>query len=102
MFSFNIVKEVYKAPLWVHRLMLTARILLKGTVESYVDHHIVFKLAQVTQEHRLVSLIHLLRGTYHLCLSNTLILVILRVGCTCYPCDEFVLAIHVNWGDYFV
>ncbi|BFZ02791.1 hypothetical protein BsWGS_05830 [Bradybaena similaris] len=56
-----LLKDVYKAPLWVHQLMLGGRILLKETLENYVNYHIDYKLAQVTQEHRLVSLIHLLR-----------------------------------------
>ncbi|CAL1530450.1 unnamed protein product [Lymnaea stagnalis] len=56
-----LIREVFKAPRWFQQLTLSARILLKETVENYLDYHIDYKLAQVTQEHRLVSLIHLLR-----------------------------------------
>uniref|UniRef100_A0A0B6YIW7 Sorting nexin C-terminal domain-containing protein n=1 Tax=Arion vulgaris TaxID=1028688 RepID=A0A0B6YIW7_9EUPU len=56
-----LVKDVYKAPVWIQQLMLSARILLKETVENYLDYHIDYKLDQVTQEHRLVGLIYLLR-----------------------------------------
>ncbi|KAH9495459.1 Sorting nexin-14 [Bulinus truncatus] len=56
-----LLKDVFRAPVWFMGLMYSARIVLKETVESYLDWHIEYKLTQVTQEHRLVSLIHLLR-----------------------------------------
>ncbi|XP_059174499.1 sorting nexin-14-like isoform X2 [Physella acuta] len=56
-----ILKNIFGAPLFLQQVMLSLRILLKETVESYLNQHIENKLSQVTQEHRLVSLIHLLK-----------------------------------------
>lgn len=41
---------------------MTGRILFKNTLEAYTDYYLQYKLNQVVQEHRLVSLITLLRG----------------------------------------
>lgn len=41
---------------------MTGRILFKNTLEAYTDSYLQYKLNQVVQEHRLVSLITLLRG----------------------------------------
>ncbi|XP_076459987.1 sorting nexin-14-like isoform X3 [Babylonia areolata] len=54
-------REVYGVPEWVHHTLVTLRMLLKNTVESYLDGYLDNKVAQVTQEHRVVSLVHLLR-----------------------------------------
>lgn len=45
-------------------MLYTARMFVKQTFEEYVDWFIDLKVSQVTQEHRLVSLINLLRGEY--------------------------------------
>lgn len=45
---------------------MTGRMLLKNTIEAYTDYYLQYKLNQVVQEHRLVSLITLLRGTLQL------------------------------------
>ncbi|CAH1794558.1 unnamed protein product [Owenia fusiformis] len=54
-------KNVFQIKDQVHHLLITARMLVKHTLENYLDWYIGFKLEQVTQEHRVVSLIHLLR-----------------------------------------
>ncbi|XP_056422000.1 sorting nexin-14 isoform X4 [Hyla sarda] len=46
---------------WLHHLLMGGRILLKNTLETYTDHYLQCKLEQLSQEHRLVSLITLLR-----------------------------------------
>ncbi|KAK0153346.1 Sorting nexin-14 [Merluccius polli] len=48
-------------PDWLHHLLMGGRILVKNTLEAYVDHYLGYKLGRVVQEHRLVSLITLLR-----------------------------------------
>lgn len=55
-------RVIFHIPDWLHHLMMTGRILLKNTLEAYTDHYLHYKLNQVVQEHRLVSLITLLRG----------------------------------------
>ncbi|XP_073445737.1 sorting nexin-14 isoform X2 [Dendrobates tinctorius] len=46
---------------WLHHLLMGGRILFKNTLETYTDHYLQCKLEQLSQEHRLVSLITLLR-----------------------------------------
>lgn len=41
---------------------MTGRILFKSSLEHYLQLFIEQKLEQVTQEHRVVALVHLLRG----------------------------------------
>ena len=53
---------MYNIPDWCHHLLLTARMFVKSTLESYLDWYIGMKIDQVTQEHRLVGLIKLLEG----------------------------------------
>ena len=53
---------MYNIPDWCHHLLLTARMFVKSTLESYLDWYIGMKIEQVTQEHRLVGLIKLLEG----------------------------------------
>lgn len=55
-------RVVFHVPDWLHHLLMAGRILLKNTLEAYADHYLQKKLNQVVQEHRLVSLITLLRG----------------------------------------
>lgn len=57
-------RVVFHIPDWLHHLLMTGRILVKSTLEAYTDHYLRHKLNQVVQEHRLVSLITLLRGTH--------------------------------------
>ena len=66
-------RYVYGIPDWFHHLLMTGRILLKSTLEHYLQLFIEQKLEQVTQEHRVVSLIHLLRG------MSVLMLVLLKL-----------------------
>ncbi|KAL0163752.1 hypothetical protein M9458_039505, partial [Cirrhinus mrigala] len=54
-------RVVFHMPDWLHHFLSGARILLKRTLEAYVGHYFQFKLEQIMQEHRLVSLITLLR-----------------------------------------
>ena len=41
---------------------MTGRILFKSTLENYLEWFIGQKIEQVSQEHRVVRLVHLLRG----------------------------------------
>ncbi|XP_075874099.1 sorting nexin-14-like isoform X5 [Nelusetta ayraudi] len=54
-------RVVFHVPDWLHHLLMTGRILFKNTLEAYTDYYLQYKLNQVVQEHRLVSLITLLR-----------------------------------------
>lgn len=56
-----IARHVYNIPAWFHQLLFTARMLFKNTLENYLECYIDNKLETVTQEHRVVSIIHLLR-----------------------------------------
>ena len=56
-------RVVFHIPDWLHHLLMGGRILFKNTLEAYTDYYLQYKLNQVVQEHRLVSLITLLRGT---------------------------------------
>lgn len=63
LFLLSPARVVFHIPDWLHHLLMTGRILVKSTLEAYTDHYLRHKLNQVVQEHRLVSLITLLRGT---------------------------------------
>ncbi|KAL0969551.1 hypothetical protein UPYG_G00228970 [Umbra pygmaea] len=54
-------RVVFRIPDWMHHLLMGGRILLKNTLEAYTDHFLQHKLDMVFEEHRLVSLITLLR-----------------------------------------
>ncbi|XP_077394350.1 sorting nexin-14 isoform X2 [Festucalex cinctus] len=54
-------RVVFHIPDWLHHLLMGGRILFKNTLEAYTDHYLQQKLNQVVEEHRLVSLITLLR-----------------------------------------
>uniref|UniRef100_A0A8C3AT14 Sorting nexin-14 n=1 Tax=Cyclopterus lumpus TaxID=8103 RepID=A0A8C3AT14_CYCLU len=56
-------RVVFHVPDWLHHLLMAGRILFKNTLEAYTDHYLQHKLNKVVQEHRLVSLITLLRDT---------------------------------------
>uniref|UniRef100_UPI00398E42E5 sorting nexin-14 isoform X2 n=1 Tax=Pristiophorus japonicus TaxID=55135 RepID=UPI00398E42E5 len=54
-------RVVFHIPDWLHHLLMGGRILFKNTLEVYSDNYIEHKLGQLFQEHRVVSLITLLR-----------------------------------------
>ncbi|XP_032402368.1 sorting nexin-14 isoform X6 [Xiphophorus hellerii] len=54
-------RVVFHIPDWFHHLLMGGRILIKNSLEAYTDYYLQHKLNQVVQEHRLVSLITLLR-----------------------------------------
>ncbi|XP_019712920.1 sorting nexin-14 isoform X5 [Hippocampus comes] len=54
-------RVVFHIPDWLHHLLMGGRILLKNTLEAYTDYYLQQKLNQVVEEHRLISLITLLR-----------------------------------------
>ncbi|KAM5256586.1 sorting nexin-14 isoform 6-T6 [Ctenodactylus gundi] len=54
-------RVVFQVPDWLHHLLMGGRILFKNTLEMYTDYYLQCKLEQLFQEHRLVSLITLLR-----------------------------------------
>ncbi|XP_024909789.1 sorting nexin-14 isoform X5 [Cynoglossus semilaevis] len=56
-------RVVFRIPDWLHHLLMAGRILLKNTLETYTDYYLQYKLDQVVQENRLVSLITLLRDS---------------------------------------
>lgn len=60
---YLLARYVYGVPDWFHHLLMTGRILFKSSLEHYLQLFIEQKLEQVTQEHRVVALVHLLRGT---------------------------------------
>ncbi|XP_068436240.1 sorting nexin-14-like isoform X4 [Clinocottus analis] len=63
-------RVVFHVPDWLHHLLMAGRILFKNTLEAYTDYYLQLKLNLVVQEHRLVSLITLLRDTVF-CESST-------------------------------
>ncbi|GAA6098440.1 sorting nexin-14 isoform X1 [Tachysurus ichikawai] len=54
-------RVVFHMPDWLHHVLSAGRILVKKTLEAYTDQYLQYKLDQILQEHRLVSLITLLR-----------------------------------------
>lgn len=64
--SCFLARHVYNIPDWFHHLLYTARMLFKNTLENYLELYIDHKIETVTQEHRIVAIIHLLRGNYDL------------------------------------
>ncbi|XP_043923411.1 sorting nexin-14 [Protopterus annectens] len=54
-------RVVFHIPDWLHHVLIGGRILFKNTLEVYTDYYLQYKLNQLLQEHRLVSLITLLR-----------------------------------------
>ncbi|NXI45313.1 SNX14 protein, partial [Galbula dea] len=54
-------RVVFHIPDWLHHFLMGGRILFKSTVELYTDYYLHCKLEQLFEEHRLVSLITLLR-----------------------------------------
>nr|XP_005160372.1 sorting nexin-14 isoform X1 [Danio rerio] len=60
-YMMYIGRVVFRMPDWLHHLLSGVRILLKRTLEAYVGHYFQYKLEQIMEEHRLVSLVTLLR-----------------------------------------
>ncbi|KAM7403155.1 hypothetical protein PAMA_003872 [Pampus argenteus] len=58
-----VARVIFHIPDWLHHLLMGGRILFKNTLEAYTDYYLQYKLNQVVQEHRLVSLITLLRDS---------------------------------------
>ncbi|XP_078086188.1 sorting nexin-14 isoform X6 [Mustelus asterias] len=56
-------RVVFHMPDWLHHLLMGVRILFKNTLEAYSDNYLQYKLSQLLQEHRVVSLITLLRDS---------------------------------------
>ncbi|XP_072534746.1 sorting nexin-14 isoform X1 [Salminus brasiliensis] len=54
-------RVVFRMPDWLHHMLSGGRILFKRTLEAYMDHYLQSKLDKILQEHRLISLITLLR-----------------------------------------
>uniref|UniRef100_A0A8D0H3W2 Sorting nexin-14 n=1 Tax=Sphenodon punctatus TaxID=8508 RepID=A0A8D0H3W2_SPHPU len=54
-------RVVFHIPDWLHHLLMGGRILFKNTLEMCTDYYLQCKLERLFQEHRLVSLITLLR-----------------------------------------
>lgn len=67
-------RVVFHIPDWLHHLLMGGRILFKNTLEAYTDCYLQNKLDQLFQEHRVVSLITLLRGNKH-CTTQKMILI---------------------------
>ena len=61
---YSAARHIYRIPDWFHHVLMTVKIVGKSTVENYLEWYIGLKLEQVTQEHRLVDLINLLRGKW--------------------------------------
>jgi len=51
--------------------MLMVRVLIRNTVDTYLDWYLGTKLDMLMNEHRVVRIIHLLHGTYRLYCSCT-------------------------------
>uniref|UniRef100_A0A8C7SUR1 Sorting nexin 14 n=2 Tax=Oncorhynchus mykiss TaxID=8022 RepID=A0A8C7SUR1_ONCMY len=54
-------RVVFHIPDWLHHILSGGRILLKNTFEAYMDSYIQHKLEMILQEHRVVSLVTMLR-----------------------------------------
>lgn len=54
-------RVVFHIPDWLHHLLSGGRMLFKNTLETYTDYYLQYKLDQILQEHRAVSMITLLR-----------------------------------------
>ncbi|XP_041716762.1 sorting nexin-14 isoform X3 [Coregonus clupeaformis] len=54
-------RAVFHMPDWLHHILSVGRILFKNTLEAYMDNYIQHKLDMILQEHRVVSLVTMLR-----------------------------------------
>jgi len=57
--------HIFDAPQWFMQTMLTVRVLIRNSVDTYLDWYLGTKLDMLMTEHRVVHIIHLLQGTYH-------------------------------------
>ncbi|XP_072907799.1 sorting nexin-14 isoform X8 [Hemitrygon akajei] len=60
-YMMYVARVVFHIPDWLHHFLMGGRILLKNTLEAYANNYLQRKLDQLLQEHRVVSLITLLR-----------------------------------------
>ncbi|XP_024146813.1 sorting nexin-14 [Oryzias melastigma] len=60
-YMMYVARVVFRVPDWLHHLLAAGRIVLKNSLEAYMDRYMQSKLEQVLQEHRMVSLITQLR-----------------------------------------
>ena len=58
--------HIYAAPQWLMQALLMARQLVRNSVDTYLDWYLGTKLDELANEHRLVRIIHLLQGTFHM------------------------------------
>jgi len=61
--------HIFDAPRWFMQVMLMVRVLIRNTVDSFLDWYLGYKLDLLLNEHRVVHIIHLLQGLYHICSS---------------------------------
>ncbi|CAI9721892.1 sorting nexin-14-like isoform X2 [Octopus vulgaris] len=57
-----IARYVYHIPEWFHHILIMFRMLLKRTIESYVQYYIQQKYFQICQEHRLAYYINIIKN----------------------------------------
>ncbi|ESO00147.1 hypothetical protein HELRODRAFT_83318, partial [Helobdella robusta] len=53
--------SIYESPDWLMQLFLSLRMLLRNTIDTYLDWYLNRKLQQALTEHYVVKIIHLLR-----------------------------------------
>jgi len=58
--------HIYAAPQWLMQALLMARQLVRNSVDTYLDWYLGTKLDELANEHRLVRIIQLLQGTFHM------------------------------------
>lgn len=56
-----LARNVYHIPEWFHHVLITCRMLLKRTMETYLDYYIEQKFIQVMQENRLMHYIEIIK-----------------------------------------
>jgi len=54
--------HVYLAPLWLLKVFMMIRIVLRNTFDTFLDWYLGYRLERVIEEHRVTKIIHLLRG----------------------------------------
>lgn len=57
-----LARNVYHIPEWFHHVLITSRMLLKKTMETYLDYYIEQKFNQVMQENRLIHYIEIIKN----------------------------------------
>jgi len=61
--SVGAALHIFNAPQWCMQALLVARLLVRNTVDSYLDWYIGKKLELLMNERQLERIIHLLHGT---------------------------------------